>query len=126
MCPAQITINVSENAVVPACPVPGHAWKHVQHDPKVTWLATWTENVMGQHKYVFLAASSGFKGESDLKKYEKVSRGACVGVWSCWARFGLLLRRTLTRMFASLPSSCVVRLASSRSSWAPSGRSTRR
>lgn len=69
---AQITINVSENAVVPACPMPGHAWKHVQHDPKVTWLATWTENVMGQHKYVFLAASSGFKGESDLKKYEKV------------------------------------------------------
>jgi len=46
-------------------------WGQVVHDPNVTWLATWTENVMGQHKYVFLAANSGFKGESDLKKYEK-------------------------------------------------------
>ena len=72
--PCQITINVAKTAVVPKCPMPGHAWKSVVHDPKVTWLATWTENVMGQHKYVFLAASSGFKGEADLKKYEKARR----------------------------------------------------
>lgn len=46
----------------------------VVHDPKVTWLAYWKENVMGSYKYVFLAASSSFKGRSDREKYEKARR----------------------------------------------------
>jgi hypothetical protein len=37
----------------------------------VTWLATWTENVNGATKYVWLAANSTLKGKSDLKKYDK-------------------------------------------------------
>jgi hypothetical protein len=37
----------------------------------VTWLATWTENVNGNHKYVFLAAGSSWKGQSDMQKFEK-------------------------------------------------------
>ena len=54
--------------------MPGHNWKRVVHDPTVTWLAYWKENIMGGHKYVFLAASSSFKGKSDLLKYEKARK----------------------------------------------------
>jgi DNA topoisomerase-1 len=72
--PEDITINVAHLAVVPACPVPGHAWKRVIHDPTVTWLAYWKDSVAGNHKYVSLAASSSFKGRSDLAKYEKARK----------------------------------------------------
>ena len=34
-------------------------------------MANWTENVNGQHKYVFLAAGSSLKGQSDMMKFEK-------------------------------------------------------
>lgn len=46
-------------------------WKKVIHDNTVTWLATWTENVNHNHKYVFLAAGSSLKGQSDMLKFEK-------------------------------------------------------
>jgi DNA topoisomerase-1 len=46
-------------------------WKKVIHDNTVTWLATWTENVNHNHKYVFLAAGSSLKGQSDMQKFEK-------------------------------------------------------
>lgn len=46
-------------------------WKDVIHDNTVTWLATWVENVNGNHKYVFLAAGSSIKGQSDMSKFEK-------------------------------------------------------
>ncbi|POM75189.1 DNA topoisomerase [Phytophthora palmivora] len=59
---------------VPICNVPGHAWKQVIHRDTVSWLAYWNENVMGGIKYVFFAASSSFKGKSDLAKYEKARR----------------------------------------------------
>ena len=36
----------------------------------MTWLANWTENINKASKYVFLAATSSLKGQSDLKKYE--------------------------------------------------------
>ena len=72
--PEEITINVAHLAVVPPCPIPGHNWKRVVHDPTVTWLAYWKDNVAGNHKYVSLAASSSFKGRSDLNKYEKARR----------------------------------------------------
>lgn len=49
----------------------GHDWAKVQHDNTVTWLATWKENINGATKYVFLAAGSSLKGQSDLKKFEK-------------------------------------------------------
>lgn len=70
----KITINVSDMAPVPPCPEAGHAWKSVVHDPAVTWLAYWKENVMGAQKYVYLAASSGFKGKSDQNKYDKARK----------------------------------------------------
>ncbi|EEB05534.2 DNA topoisomerase I [Schizosaccharomyces japonicus yFS275] len=70
--PEQITINIGKGAKVPE-PLPGHKWAEVRHDDQVTWLAMWHENVNGNVKYVFLAAGSSLKGQSDLKKYEKIS-----------------------------------------------------
>jgi len=66
-----VKINVSEDSCPPICNLPGHAWGSVQHDPMVTWLCDWQENVQDQHKYVMLAASSSFKGKSDTEKYTK-------------------------------------------------------
>ena len=43
----------------------------VRHDNKVTWLASWTENIQGAIKYVWLNPSSKLKGEKDMEKYEK-------------------------------------------------------
>ncbi|GAA5838501.1 hypothetical protein JCM3766R1_005996 [Sporobolomyces carnicolor] len=68
--PEQITINIGKGVPIPPAP-PGHKWKDVVHDDKVTWLATWKENINGNVKYVFLAAGSSLKGQSDLKKFEK-------------------------------------------------------
>ena len=48
-----------------------HRWKKVQHDNTVTWLASWTENIQNQIKYVMLNPSSKLKGEKDMQKYEK-------------------------------------------------------
>ena len=78
--PEDVTLNMGTSAVVPACPMPGHAWKRIIHDPTVTWLAMWRENISNGTKYVFLAASSSFKGKSDLKKYEKARKlKKCIG-----------------------------------------------
>lgn len=69
-----VDINLSLDSCVPPCSLPGHAWQSVRHDPLVTWLCGWHENVQQQNKYVMLAASSSFKGKSDLEKYEKAIR----------------------------------------------------
>lgn len=45
----------------------------VKHDNTVTWLATWTENVQGQNKYVMLNPASSLKGAKDWEKYKKAS-----------------------------------------------------
>jgi DNA topoisomerase-1 len=71
--PEQITINIGPGAKVPIPPA-GHRWAEVRHDDKVTWLATWNENINGATKYVFLAAGSSLKGQSDLAKYEKARK----------------------------------------------------
>ncbi len=68
--PEQITINIGENAKVPAPPA-GHRWKEIKHDHEGTWLAMWQENINGAYKYVMLAANSDIKGQSDFKKFEK-------------------------------------------------------
>ncbi|KAF5277198.1 hypothetical protein FQR65_LT03904 [Abscondita terminalis] len=59
-----ITINCSEGAKVPD-PPKGHQWKEVIHDPKVTWLASWRENVQGEVKYM-----SFYPSKEEWKKYE--------------------------------------------------------
>ncbi|EXJ74569.1 DNA topoisomerase I [Cladophialophora psammophila CBS 110553] len=68
--PEQITINIGEEATVPA-PPEGHKWKEIKHDKQGTWLAMWQENINGNYKYVMLAANSDIKGQSDYKKFEK-------------------------------------------------------
>ncbi|TEB37652.1 topoisomerase I [Coprinellus micaceus] len=68
--PEDITINIGKDAPIPKPNMPGK-WKKVIHDNTVTWLATWTENVNHNHKYVFLAAGSSLKGQSDMQKFEK-------------------------------------------------------
>lgn len=44
----------------------------MRHDNTVTWLAFWNDPINPKEfKYVFLAASSSLKGQSDKEKYEK-------------------------------------------------------
>jgi len=69
--PEKITINIGNSMPIPACPIPGHNWGGVVHDRTVTYIAKWIENINGQHKFVYLHASSRFKGQSDMAKYEK-------------------------------------------------------
>lgn len=40
----------------------------------MSWLATWTENVQNQNKYVMLNPASRLKGEKDWQKYEKARK----------------------------------------------------
>ncbi|KAJ4969452.1 hypothetical protein NE237_016153 [Protea cynaroides] len=70
--PSDITINIGTGAPIPECPIPGESWKEVKHDNTVTWLAFWNDPInTKEFKYVFLAASSSLKGQSDKEKYEK-------------------------------------------------------
>ena len=72
--PEQVILNVGDKQMVPKCHVPGHAWGSLVEKNDVTWLAYWHESVMNGTKYVWLAASSSFKGKSDLSKYEKARK----------------------------------------------------
>ena len=70
--PSDITINIGKGTAVPECPIEGESWKEVKHDNTVTWLAFWNDPISQKDfKYVFLAASSSLKGQSDKEKYEK-------------------------------------------------------
>merc|ERR1712045_954628 len=71
--PEDVIINCSKDSEQPM-PPKGHKWKQVKHDNTVTWLASWTENVQGQVKYVMLSPSSRLKGEKDWQKYEKARK----------------------------------------------------
>ncbi|XP_052178397.1 DNA topoisomerase 1 [Diospyros lotus] len=70
--PSDITINIGKDAPIPECPIPGESWKEIRNDNTVTWLAYWNDPINPKEfKYVFLAASSSLKGQSDKEKYEK-------------------------------------------------------
>ncbi|KAM8864481.1 DNA topoisomerase I, mitochondrial isoform 2-T2 [Spinachia spinachia] len=71
--PEDIIINCSKDSKQPK-PPPGTKWKEVRHDNKVTWLASWTENIQGSIKYIMLNPSSRIKGEKDWQKYETARR----------------------------------------------------
>ncbi|KAM9445285.1 DNA topoisomerase I, mitochondrial [Clarias gariepinus] len=71
--PEDIIINCSKDSKQPK-PPPGSRWKEVRHDNKVTWLASWTENIQGSIKYIMLNPSSRIKGEKDWQKYETARR----------------------------------------------------
>lgn len=65
-----VIINIGKKAPIPQ-PPPGHKWKEVRHDNTVSWLASWTENIMGNVKYIMLNPSSKLKSMKDWQKYEK-------------------------------------------------------
>ncbi|XP_058729523.1 DNA topoisomerase 1 alpha-like isoform X1 [Vicia villosa] len=70
--PSDIVINIGSDAPVPECPIPGEGWKDIRNDNTVTWLCYWSDPISPRlFKYVFLAASSSLKGQSDKEKYEK-------------------------------------------------------
>ncbi|KAK6151833.1 hypothetical protein DH2020_014468 [Rehmannia glutinosa] len=70
--PSDITINIGKDAPIPECPIPGERWKEIRHDNTVTWLAYWNDPINPKEfKYVFMAARSTLKGQSDKEKYEK-------------------------------------------------------
>ncbi|XGW19792.1 hypothetical protein V3C99_003547 [Haemonchus contortus] len=71
--PEDVIINCSKDSEIPVAP-DGHKWKEVRHDNTVTWLVSWTENVLGQNKYIMLNPSSKIKGEKDYEKYETARR----------------------------------------------------
>ncbi|XP_030624106.1 DNA topoisomerase 1 isoform X2 [Chanos chanos] len=71
--PEDVIINCSKDSKHPT-PPPGTRWKEVRHDNKVTWLASWTENIQGSIKYIMLNPSSRIKGEKDWQKYETARR----------------------------------------------------
>ncbi|KAK9933580.1 hypothetical protein M0R45_020773 [Rubus argutus] len=73
--PSDVTINIGKDAEIPECPIPGERWKEIRHDNTVTWLAFWNDPINPKEfKYVFLAASSSLKGQSDKEKYEKARK----------------------------------------------------
>ncbi|RCN27273.1 Eukaryotic DNA topoisomerase I, DNA binding protein [Ancylostoma caninum] len=61
--PEDVIINCSKDSEIPV-PPEGHKWKEVRHDNTVTWLVSWTENVLGQNKYIMLNPSSKIKASS--------------------------------------------------------------
>lgn len=73
--PRDVTINIGKGTPIPEHPFPGQTWKEIRHDPTVTWLAYWKDPInTKEYKYVFLAATSTWKSESDLQKYEKARK----------------------------------------------------
>ncbi|KAF9589713.1 hypothetical protein IFM89_027988 [Coptis chinensis] len=79
--PRDITINIGKGAPVLECSIPGERWKEVKHDNTVTWLAFWNEPINPKEfKYVFLAARSSLKGQSDKEKYEKARLLKLLGI----------------------------------------------
>lgn len=71
--PEDVTINISQGAKVPT-PPKGHKWGKVSHDQDVSWLASWTDTITGEPKYVMFAAEGQLKGKSDFVKYEKARK----------------------------------------------------
>ncbi|KAI6174966.1 DNA topoisomerase I [Aphelenchoides bicaudatus] len=71
--PEDVTINCSKGSKPPT-PPEGHKWKEIRHDNTVTWLCSWSENVLGNNKYIMLNPSSKIKGEKDYEKFETARR----------------------------------------------------
>ena len=72
--PSDVVLNISPGVPIPRCPLPGHQWRGVVHNPEVTWLAYYRDSITNAYKYVYLASSSRFKGDSDRAKYNVARR----------------------------------------------------
>jgi DNA topoisomerase-1 len=71
--PGDITINIGKDVPIPPTP-DGSKWGRIIHDKTVTWLASWTENILGKVKYVWLGNKSSIKAESDKKKFDMAKK----------------------------------------------------
>ncbi|UYV76958.1 TOP1MT [Cordylochernes scorpioides] len=69
--PEDVVINVGEDTPKPPA---GHRWSEVRHDTSVTWLASWTDSVLGKTKYVQLNPDSRLRSRRDIEKYEAARR----------------------------------------------------
>lgn len=97
--PEDVIINCSKGVDVPKAP-DGHKWKEVRHDNTVTWLCSWTENVLNQNKYVMLNPSSKIKVSSFLQILSAIS-----GLDVCRAKKILRSLRRRVNSKASLATS---------------------
>jgi len=64
-----VILNLGEDASVPEGP-----WKAIVHDHYSTWLASWTENLTGNRKYVWLHDSSYLRQDNDKTKYDNAKK----------------------------------------------------
>jgi len=64
-----VILNLGEDASVPEGP-----WKAIVHDHYSTWLASWTENLTGKRKYVWLHDSSYLRQDNDKAKYDTAKK----------------------------------------------------
>lgn len=71
--PEEVTINLGEDAPVPASPQ-GHQWGAIVHNHEAAWIATWKDTLSNESKYVYFSAEGQLKGQSDMMKYEKARK----------------------------------------------------
>ena len=64
-----VILNLGEDASVPEGP-----WKAIVYDHYSTWLASWTENLTGKRKYVWLHDSSYLRQDNDKAKYDTAKK----------------------------------------------------
>jgi DNA topoisomerase-1 len=72
--PEDVELNLSKDALVPICHLPGRSWGDVSFQNDAAWVATYMEPCTGNRKYALLSASSKIKFENDIKKYERARR----------------------------------------------------
>jgi DNA topoisomerase I len=78
--PENVTINIEKDAIVPnpkylsrenkLITMKNNTWGEIIHDNTVEWVASWTDNVSGKKKYVWLSDACKFKASSDMKKFD--------------------------------------------------------
>ncbi|MBI4673786.1 MAG: DNA topoisomerase I [Chloroflexi bacterium] len=65
----QVTLNLDEDADVPAAP---HGrWAKIVHEHDSLWIARWLETLTAKVKYVWLAETSHLRQERERAKYDK-------------------------------------------------------
>jgi DNA topoisomerase I len=69
--PEEVTLNMGGTKQKPPSPPAGHRWGGIVHEKGSWWLAKWTDPLTGKTKYVWLAGSSKWKGQSDKEKFDR-------------------------------------------------------
>ncbi len=64
--PEDVFLNLSKDAPIPICNMPGHSWGDIIRNKDASWLATYMDKNTNIRKYVALGASSRIKGLKDI------------------------------------------------------------